>query len=347
MTINPAINHLKNIKDGFYQLLAPKGRFCLPCGKRISVVVPRYPELCQACFEKIHWIKEPRCLICGRHVGCPDCTRRDDAYNQVDHRHFKLHRSSVAYSAEMSEWLGSYKFRGDERYAPLLAKMIVQGAKTMQQQLNNELLTNKLLADEITKESTMFYQYDQNYQSSQHRQPHQLFKFSKFIKGRARAFKWDVVTYVPISIERMKERGFNQSFPLAEAVAKKLGVPLYPLLERTMDTDKQSHKNRYQRLQSMASLYQPAPHSRAYIQNLKKYQRHRLQQLQKYQPSYQTYHSNKLNNLHQTDQYLHILLIDDVYTTGSTLNACALALKQLGQDLQIPIQVYGLTWARS
>ncbi|MBP1907241.1 putative amidophosphoribosyltransferase [Paenibacillus turicensis] len=339
MTINPAINHLKNIKDGFYQLLAPKGRFCLPCGKRITVVLPHYPELCQTCFEKIHWIKEPRCLICGRHVGCPDCTRRDDAYNQADHRHFKLHRSSVAYSAEMSEWLGSYKFRGDERYASLLAKMIVQGAKTMQQQLTSKLLTNgpltnELLADEPTKKSSMFYQHDlcrqsnqfnQTNQCNQLKQTSQPYKIFKLLKNRA--FKWDVVTYVPISAERMKERGFNQSFPLADAVAKKLGVPLYPLLERTMDTDKQSHKNRYQRLQSIASLYQPAAHSREYIQ--------------------QTHHSNTFNNSHQKDQSLNILLIDDVYTTGSTLNACALALKQLGQDLQIPIEVYGLTWARS
>lgn len=339
MTINPAINHLKNIKDGFYQLLAPKGKFCLPCGKRISIVVPHYPELCQACFEEIHWIKEPRCLICGRHVGCPDCTRRDDAYNQADHRHFKLHRSSVAYSAEMSEWLGSYKFRGDERYAPLLAKMIVQGAKMMQQQLaskllTTELLTNELLADEPTKKSSMFYQHDQcrqfnqfnqSNQSNQLKQTSQPYKIFKLLKNRA--FKWDVVTYVPTSTERLKERGFNQSFPLAEAVAKRFGVPLYPLLERTMDTDKQSHKNRYQRLQSIASLYQPAPLSKECIQ--------------------QTYHSNKFNNSYQTDQGISILLIDDVYTTGSTLNACSLALKQLGQDLEIPIEVYGLTWARS
>lgn len=333
MTINPAKDYLKNIKGGFYQLLAPKGRFCLPCGKRISVVMPHYPELCQACFERIHWIKEPRCSICGRHVGCPDCTRRDDAYKQAVHRHFKLHRSSVAYSEEMSEWLGSYKFRGDERYAPLLAKMLVQGAKTMQQQLVNELLTNEpltneLLADEPTKKSSMFYQYDQCRQSNQCNQLKQTFQpYNIFKLFKNKAFNWDVVTYVPISAERMKERGFNQSFPLAEAVAKKLGLPLYPLLERTVDTDKQSHKNRYQRLQSIASLYQPAPHSRAYIQ--------------------QTYHSNKFTNSHQTDQCLNILLIDDVYTTGSTLNACSLALKQLGQDLQIPFEVYGLTWARS
>lgn len=323
MSLNQAVTHLNKIKQGFYQLLAPTGSRCLTCGKSNSAHIPHFPELCQSCYNTIYWIREPRCPICGRHVGCPDCTRHDDVDDQADHRHFKLHRSSVAYNVEMREWLGSYKFRGDERYAPLLAKMIVQGAKVMQEELTKLHQRYETHQFNQANQSTQFNH--QTRKSNKFRQfnksntPYNLYKAYKFFQRGA--FKWDVVTYVPISAERMKERGFNQSYPLADAVARNLHLPLSPLLHRTIDTDKQSHKNRYQRLHSISSMYQLAPHAGVYIQNIKK-----LKELQ---------------------QPLRILLIDDVYTTGSTLNACALALKQIEQDFQIPCEVYGLTWARS
>lgn len=325
MSLNQAINHLNNIKEKFYQLLAPKGSHCLTCGKPNSAHIPHFPELCQACYNTIYWIREPRCPVCGRHVGCPDCTRNDYVDDKVGDRYFKLHRSSVAYNAEMREWLGSYKFRGDERYAPLLAKMIVQGAKVMQEELT------KLHQRHQTHQFNQSNQFHQTHQSNKFRQFNKSYNLYKahiaqkfFQRG---VFKWDIVTYVPISAERMKERGFNQSYPLANAVAQKLRLPLSPLLHRTIDTDKQSHKNRYQRLHWISSLYQLAPHVGAYIQNLKKLK--------------------ELKELKEIQQPLRILLIDDVYTTGSTLNACALALKQIEQDFQIPCEVYGLTWARS
>lgn len=334
MSLSQVINHLNNIKESFYQLLAPKGSHCLTCGKPNSAHVPHFPELCQACYNTIYWIREPRCPVCGRHVGCPDCTRNDDVDDQTGHRHFKLHRSSVAYNAEMREWLGSYKFRGDERYAPLLAKMIVQGAKVMQEELTQLQQRHQFSQFNQSNEHNQSHQThhtNQTHQSNKFRQFHKFYTFYNPYKSHKAhklfqrgAFKWDVVTYVPISAERMKERGFNQSYPLANAVAKKLRLPLSPFLDRTIDTDKQSHKNRYQRLHSISSLYQLAPHVGEYIQNLK-----------------------KLKELKEIQQPLRILLIDDVYTTGSTLNACALALKQIEQDFQIPCEVYGLTWARS
>lgn len=277
------LNSMRNISSIFHQLLAPTGSHCLTCGKILSIRVPAFPELCQSCFASIAWIRAPRCSICGRHVGCPDCVRADGYV-----RHFELNRSSVAYTPLMKEWLSNYKFRGDERYGPLLARIILKGAKQMQQELARKKAT----------------------------------------------FTWDIVTCVPISPERMSERGFNQSYVLAGIVAEKLKIPFLPLLERRLHTEKQSHKNRYERLHSISNLFTQTSGACEMVSHV-------------YSSS--TLFSKKCNQGHNYKEVrpLRILLVDDVYTTGSTLNACASTLKELCQNIGIPCEVYGLTLARS
>jgi competence protein ComFC len=120
--------------------------------------------------------------------------------------------------------------------------------------------------------------------------------------------RFDCITYIPLSPERFAERGFNQAEQLALGIGKAYGIPVIPLLKRTLHTGKQSYKTRGQRLNDLQHVF--------------KYEANLLFQLSGYNP-------------------LNILLVDDVYTTGSTLNQAAAVIRD-----HLNAQIYGLTWAR-
>jgi competence protein ComFC len=128
------------------------------------------------------------------------------------------------------------------------------------------------------------------------------------------------VTSVPLARERLEERGFNQAERMACKLADWYGLTYQPLLQRNRHTEKQSLKNRRSRLADMKGNFAAAepfeirqePHSSGPIR---------------------------------------ILLVDDIYTTGSTVNECANALRTAFSDSKTTVaeslQIYGLLWARS
>lgn len=261
-----------------HQLLARTGDSCLACGKRISVEVPGYPELCLTCYASIPWIIDPRCPVCGRHVGCPDCSRGRDIQ-----RPLVMNRSSVAYNAAMRQWLALYKYRGHEAYSAVLARMMGRALEQMKKEL-----------------------------------------------GLRGAF-FDAVTFVPLSEERWGERGFNQAEELARGAALAGGnrgrsLPLLHLLARVRHTGKQSFKSRNERLKSMQGVFQALPHAAEQLGRIiLRPGRVRIDQ----------------------EKGIRLLLVDDVYTTGSTMNACAAVLQHSCAELGYCGEIYGLTWARS
>lgn len=97
--------------------------------------------------------------------------------------------------------------------------------------------------------------------------------------------KKDIITPIPLSLERLLERGFNQ----AEALIKEAGLTSTELLTR-IHTEKQSKKSRHDRI-----------HAKQIFQ---------------------------LNKPSITGK--SILLIDDIYTTGSTLRHAAKLLIENG-----------------
>jgi ComF family protein len=119
----------------------------------------------------------------------------------------------------------------------------------------------------------------------------------------AQPLPFDIIVPVPLHPRRLKERGYNQSLLLASAVAKSLGV----------------------RLEENSLI------------------RHKYILPQAKTPSV----AERRRNVSQAFSCRHpfegkqVLLIDDVSTSGSTLDACAAALKSGGAD-----SVWGLVLAR-
>ena len=105
--------------------------------------------------------------------------------------------------------------------------------------------------------------------------------------------RFDMVTPVPLHWRKQWQRGFNQSELLAQAVARRRGVPVLRALGRTRFTKTQAGLSNTERRKNVAAAFRCRRASQALAGQ-------------------------------------RVLLIDDVMTTGSTAAACARALKQAG-----------------
>lgn len=103
--------------------------------------------------------------------------------------------------------------------------------------------------------------------------------------------QYDVITWAPTSKKRVNERGFNQAELIACQLATKLNIPALPLLLKIRHTSKQAHSTFQERLENLQDSFAVNPEFLATVQQQK------------------------------------ILIIDDVISTGSTLNECAKILK--------------------
>ena len=105
--------------------------------------------------------------------------------------------------------------------------------------------------------------------------------------------RWDLITWVPLSRQRLRERGYDQARLLAEEAAKRLGTEALRTLEKPVNTARQSGTgSREKRAANISGAYRvPDP---ALIAGKR------------------------------------VLLIDDIITTGATLSECARTLRSAG-----------------
>ncbi len=100
---------------------------------------------------------------------------------------------------------------------------------------------------------------------------------------------------IPVPMHRNKQliRGYNQTEIIADAVTEEINIPTVPhLLAKKKETESQTSKTRQERVDNAMNVF--------YVTNEEKV------------------------------KGKHIMLIDDVVTTGSTLESCALVLLKAG-----------------
>ena len=99
----------------------------------------------------------------------------------------------------------------------------------------------------------------------------------------------DIIHPVPLHPYKLRKRGYNQSELIAGGIAEILQIPIATdLVIRVADTRSQTRKSRYERWENVRNTFRtPFP---------------------------------------EALQSQHVLLVDDVITTGATIEACAEAL---------------------
>ena len=117
--------------------------------------------------------------------------------------------------------------------------------------------------------------------------------------------KAEAIIPVPLHYWRLLKGRYNQAALLADALAKRIHVPVLPdTLERQHATPTQAGLTRRQREENMQGVFTVPPKKRGALKGKS------------------------------------VILVDDVMTTGATLNACASALNDAGV-----VDVYALTLA--
>ncbi|MBP9773926.1 MAG: ComF family protein [Candidatus Peribacteraceae bacterium] len=143
-----------------------------------------------------------------------------------------------------------------------------------------------------------------------------------------------VLCPIPLHWTRRFQRGFNQAQLLAADIGREKNWPVEQLIVRTRPTGHQAWRNREQRLKAVNNAFQI--HARSLRSSSEK-----LLTSQANISSESFESSESLESSESFPAPATVILVDDLLTTGATMQACAAALKKAGIK-----RVIGLTVAR-
>ena len=110
----------------------------------------------------------------------------------------------------------------------------------------------------------------------------------------------DILISVPLHPKKEFMRGYNQGSLLATGISESTKIPFYgKLLSRRVFTETQTKKGKYERWSNVETVFQ--------VQNPEKW------------------------------KGKHLCLVDDVITTGSTLEACIRVIQQAVPDVKVSV----------
>lgn len=115
-------------------------------------------------------------------------------------------------------------------------------------------------------------------------------EMARCLRERYDGYSFDVCTYVPMTKKGVRQRGFNQSELLARAVAEQANIPVKALLQKDYETPDQHRLRAVDRTGNLLGVFSVPERETAALQNAR------------------------------------VLLIDDIKTSGATLNECAKTL---------------------
>lgn len=103
---------------------------------------------------------------------------------------------------------------------------------------------------------------------------------------------YDYITAVPIHKKKLKIRGYNQAELLAEYISEQINIPYCTVLKRTVNTKPQNALNKKERVVNIKNAF------------------------------------SLIDNINIKNK--SILIVDDIFTTGTTINECCKVLKKAG-----------------
>lgn len=342
---------LRRILREIDEAVFPSSIYCVDCGALIDR--SRVYSLCDECLGKFHWITGRTCEKCGK--AMPDTSVGKLCYDCMQEEHFfRKGFSCLTYGLHERELMMDLKYAGKGYLARLFGDMMFD---RMEVEITDGLFAPPEAAPagdapvicEREHEKNELDEWERGADlhsvtecgSDQHGAPER----DVDLHGTPEHVRIDLIVPVPVSDGRYRKRGYNQSAIMARQLASRWRDFVEEAAERPADGEVEDGECFFtpsaavEGSSGAARLY-PAPVCRSNL-------------------LYRTRETVMLRSLNPTERRMalqeafavrepekekvagrNVLLVDDIYTTGATADACAQALLKGGAK-----DVYLLTLA--